>query len=225
MIPVEDSPGAAASDILQARAHHPQPAPMAKARVKVSIAPQLWRDPALPYSLFVALQFCRREIVDEQSFKNRFGGQHAALNRRVNSLQAGRVQKPRAISDNQDPVGVHLRHRVPAAGGNRLGAVTNHLAAAKQLRHEWMRLKSLELSVRIDERIAIIKPGHVAEIQDAVLHSINPATPVRPLIGRKAERVRDSSGRITIVGQFPKFLYAEAINLRLASFIQAQPLN
>ena len=111
------------------------------------------------------------------------------------------------------------------AGGNRLRPVANHLAARQQVRYEWMRLEALELGVRIDQRIAIIKPGHVAEIQNAILHPVNPAAAIGPLIGGKAKRVRNSSGRITIIRKLPKFLDTQTVNLWLASFVEAQPLN
>src|SRR6185436_13605971 len=56
-------------------------------------------------------------------------------------------------------------------------------------------------------------------------HAVNPATTVRPLIGREAERMRNPPGRITIVRQLPKLFYAETVNLRLAPFIEAEPAH
>src|SRR5205809_719010 len=45
VIAIEDPPGTAARDVLQAGINHSQPTAMTKARMKVSIAPQLRRDP------------------------------------------------------------------------------------------------------------------------------------------------------------------------------------
>src|SRR5207248_8765136 len=120
---------------------------------------------------------------------------------------------------------IYSRHSMPATGRNRLRAVTDHLTALEELGNEWMRLESLKLSVRIDQRIAIVEPRHIPEIHYAILHSVNPASPVSPLIRRKAKRVCNAARRITIVRQFPELLYAEAVNLRLASFIEAQSLD
>src|SRR5438552_11606771 len=55
VIAIENSPGAAARDVLQAGIHHSQPTAVTKARMKVSIAPQLRRDPTLFHALIVTL--------------------------------------------------------------------------------------------------------------------------------------------------------------------------
>ena|SRR5437667_11270376 len=55
MISVENSPGAAPGDVLQAGINHSQPTAVTKPRMKVSIAPQLWRDPTLFHALLVTL--------------------------------------------------------------------------------------------------------------------------------------------------------------------------
>src|SRR6185369_13415012 len=57
------------------------------------------------------------------------------------------------------------------------------------------------------------------------LHAVDPATAVRRRVGRKAERVCDATGRITIVRQLPKLFHADAVGLRLASFIKSETLH
>ncbi len=143
----------------------------------------------------------------------------------MNSFQSCRVQKSRAVADNQRAVRVHLGHSVPSARGDRLGAVTNHLAAVEQFGQQRMGLEALELCVRIDEWIAIVQTGDVPQIQDPVLHSVDPAAAIRPLVRRKPESVRHASRWITVVGQFPKLFDAQAVNLWLASFIKTESLN
>src|SRR5439155_5616920 len=86
-----------------------------------------------------------------------------------------------------------------------------------------MCLKPLEFGVRIDQRVAIIEPGDVYNVQDTILHAIDPPTTVGPLIGREAKRVRHTARRISIVGQLPKLFDAKTVNLRLALFIEAEP--
>src|SRR5437763_15679325 len=88
-----------------------------------------------------------------------------------------------------------------------------------------MRFVLLEFRVRIDQRVAIIETSHITNVQNAVLHSVNPAATIGPLIGWKAQRVRDATRRITVVRQLPKLLHAETVNLRLASFIETESLN
>src|SRR5712692_6209553 len=95
------------------------------------------------------------------------------------------------------------------AGSNRFGAVANHLAAIQKFCDERMRLEPLKLRMWIDQRIAIVETGNVAEIQNPILHSVDPAAAVRPLIGWKAERVRHAPRRIASVRQFPELFDAE----------------
>src|SRR5438132_8938981 len=100
---------------------------------------------------------------------------------------------------------------MPATGSDCFCSITDHLAALQKLGNEWMRLEPLKLSVRIDQRIAIIKTRHIPKIHHPILHSVNPAAAVRPLIRGKAKRVRDATRGITIVRQFPEFFYADAV--------------
>src|SRR5712691_3739450 len=55
VIAIENPPGAAAGDVLQAGIHHSQPTAVTEARMKVPIPPQLWRDPALFHALIGTL--------------------------------------------------------------------------------------------------------------------------------------------------------------------------
>src|SRR6185436_10669595 len=74
-------------------------------------------------------------------------------------------------------------------------------------------------------RIEIIKTGHITDIQDAVLHAIDPAPAIRPLIRREAEGMRHPAGWITIIRKLPEFFHAQAVNLRLTSFVEPETLN
>src|SRR5438067_13665130 len=88
-----------------------------------------------------------------------------------------------------------------------------------------MRFVLLEFRVWIDQRVAIIQTSHVTNVQNAVLHSVDPAATISPLIGRKAQRVADATTGITIVRQLPKLFHAEIVNLPLASCVEAEPFN
>src|SRR2546426_9380604 len=117
---------------------------MPKPSVKIAIAAQLGSNPTFFDAPLVALQSPPGEIFRQQSLEDCFGGQHPALNCRMNSLQARSVQKATAVANYQDTVSVKLWHRMPATGCNCFRPVSNHLAALKQSGHEWMRLKSLK---------------------------------------------------------------------------------
>src|ERR1043165_3038828 len=78
-----------------------------------------------------------------------------------------------------------------------------------------MGLVTPKLGVRIEQRILVVESGDVTDVQHAVLHPIDPAAAVSLCIGGEAERMRDAASGITIVGQFPKFFNADAVDLRL----------
>src|SRR6185295_2458327 len=129
--------------------------------------------------------------------------------------QALRIEKASAITYQQNSVGINLRHRKITARRNRLGAVTNHLAAFEQFAEKRMCFETLKLGVRVQQWVLVIETGHVADIQNPILHPVNPAAAVRLRVGRKPKRVRHAPGWITIIRQFPKLFYADAVNLRL----------
>src|SRR5438067_1622565 len=104
MIPIENTPGATAGNVLQARVRHSEPAAVPKSSMKVSIATQFGRDPTLFHTRFKRLQCGRREIFSNESVKDSFGGQHAALDRRMNSFQACGVQEAGAVADDQHSI-------------------------------------------------------------------------------------------------------------------------
>ena len=93
----------------------------------------------------------------------------------------------------------------------------------------WAELRAGGISAAdwegIEERIAIIQTSNVTDVEHAVLHSIDPAAAIRPLVRRKTERVRDAPGGISVVGQFPKLFYSQTVNLRLSTFVETKTLN
>src|SRR5438093_1463134 len=114
---------------------------------------------------------------------------------------------------------------MPASRGDRFRTVTNHLPAIEQFRDKRMSLEALKLSMRIGQRITIVQASHVSKIHNPVLHSVNPAAAIRPLVGRKTKRVGHPTGWVAIVRQFPELLYAQAVHLGLAPLIKSQPAN
>src|SRR6267142_4317270 len=143
----------------------------------------------------------------------------------MNPLKSLRVEKSGAVSHQQYAISVDLWHREISTGGNRLGSVTDHLSTLEQSTHVWMLLESLKLRVRIEQRILVIESGNVADVQNAVLQSIDPTASISIRVGRKSKRVGHSSGWITVVRQLPKLFDANAINLWFPSFIETETLN
>src|SRR4029078_12729413 len=133
---------------------------------------------------------------------------HAALDRGVNSLQPLWIQKPSAVPCQKHAISVHPWNCKITARSDGPRAITNHLPAIEQFCDVRMGLELLKLGVRIDQWIFVIETRHVPDIQDAVLHSVNPTASVGRGVGRKAESVCDAARRIQIVRQLlPHFTY------------------
>ena len=120
----------------------------------------------------------RGSVAGAERFVNRFRGEHAALDRGVNSLEALRIQQAGGIADDQAAVHVAARHRIPAAVGNRFRAVADELAAFENLLDERMRFEFLKRFVRIEERVVIFEADDHAERDAIILQAVNPSAAV-----------------------------------------------
>ena len=72
-----------------------------------------------------------------------------------------------------------------------------------------MLLEALELCVRVEQGVVVVESRHISEVDDAVLHPVNPPAAVRVRVRRVAERVRDAPRRVAVVRQLPEFLDAD----------------
>ncbi len=106
---------------------------MLEALMKVADLPELVLDPARFHSLLKIAERRGREIIFLQRFERSLGGQHAALDGEMNSLQPLRIQEAGGVAEDHPAVAGNRRNRPPAAVGQRLRAVANHLAAFEQL--------------------------------------------------------------------------------------------
>src|SRR5688500_353902 len=88
-----------------------------------------------------------------------------------------------------------------------------------------MSFIKLKLSVWIDQRIFVIEPCDVTDVEHAILHAVDPATAVSLRIGGKTERVRDATRGIPIVRQLPQLFHADAVNLWFTSFGESESFN
>ena len=72
-----------------------------------------------------------------------------------------------------------------------------------------MLLEALKLRVRVEQRVVVVESRHVSEVEDAILHPVNPPAAVRVRVGRITERVRHAPRGVAVVGQLPEFLDAD----------------
>src|SRR5690348_10809014 len=131
--------------------------------VKIAYFPKLFSDPAALYAALKGAESRGRSIGLLQRLECSFGRKHATLNGEVDALQALRIQKSCRVAQNHPAIAGNGRNRPPAAIGQRLGAVTNHLAAFEQLGDEGVLLKILQHVLRIEAGIGVIQAGYESE--------------------------------------------------------------
>src|SRR4051812_22435965 len=83
-----------------------------------------------------------------------------------------------------------------------------------------MRFKILQHTLRIKTRVLIVKTGDVAERNKIVFGSVNPAATVFFCGERPAHGVNDLALFDRAGWHFPQLFYANAVNLRVESFLQ-----
>ena len=161
--------------------------------MEISHGPQLFFDPALLDLARKRRERFRRGVARLERLENRLRREHSALDRRVNALEALRIQQAGRIADDQPAVHILARHGIPAAVGNRLRAVAHQLAAFENALEERMRLVFLKRFVRIEARIVIFEADHHADRNAIVRQPVEPSAAIHAGIERPAQRVRDIS--------------------------------
>ena len=118
-------------------------------------------------------------------------------------------KNPGGIADDDRAGDCALGQREPSTLGQRLGAVSHHLAAAQQAADERMELELLERDVGIEHRIFVVEPDDKADRQARVGHRVDePAAELR-LIQRISQRVHDGAARQSAGRHVPQLLDAE----------------
>ena len=78
-----------------------------------------------------------------------------------------------------------------------------------------MRLELLKRFVRIEARIVIFEASDHAQRDAIFAQAVNPSAAIHAGIERPAERVRHPARRDAAFGNFPQFLDADAVDLRI----------
>src|SRR6185436_12169160 len=102
-----------------------------EALLEVARLPELRLDEARLHALRVGGERRLRAVALLQRVESRLGGQHAALEREVDALEALRVEQARGVAREQCAGHLELRDRLPAALRDRLRAVLHHLAVVE----------------------------------------------------------------------------------------------
>src|SRR5580704_14692531 len=150
-----------------------------------------------------------------ERFENRFGGEHARLDRHVNAFEALRVEEAAGIADDQATVYVIARHGIPAAGGERLRSVADEFAAIENFFDVRVGLPLLKGFVRIELGVGVFEADDEADRDAIVGEAVDPAAAVHVGGYGPAECVRDVAGLDAAGLHVPQFFDANAINLRI----------
>src|SRR5215472_13599258 len=99
--------------------------------MEVPRLPQLGLDPTGVHAIAVLTELAFAEIAVAHRRKGGLGGQHAALDRQVNALEALRVEKTGGVAHDHPSLAGQWWNGVPAAVGDGLGAVADHLSTGE----------------------------------------------------------------------------------------------
>src|SRR5579864_5332020 len=143
----------------------------------------------------------------------------------MNSLEPGRIEEAGGVAEDHPSVAGDGRDRPPTAIGHGLRAIADHLAAFEQLGDKWMLLEFLQHVLGIEPRIGIVESGDETERNYVVFRAVDPGAAVFLRGQRPAHRVNDLSHRDPARWNFPEFLDANAVSLRICVFGQVEFLD
>src|SRR5690348_14124407 len=206
---------AAAGDELKPGVEKSAPQSAMKRLMKIAHRPKLFLQPARVDFCLIRGKLRGRSIAGAERFVDGLGGEHSALDRRVNALQPLRIEQARAVSGDQPAIQVCARHRIPAAVRHGLRTVTHELSAFEYAFDEGMRLKFLKRFVRVEQRIRIFEADNGADRNAIVAKTIDPPAAIFVRTEGIAERVRHITRIDAARLNVPKFLDADPVNLRV----------
>src|SRR4029077_18243101 len=117
-----------------------------------------------------------------------------------------------------------LRHRLPAAFGQRARAVSEPLAAFESCTHQRMGLEALELLVGRQVRIFVIEMDHEADRKESGVEMIEERAASGAIIERPAEGMLHQAGAMLFRRDLPQLFESEPELLRLAAIPKPEPL-
>jgi hypothetical protein len=133
----------------------------------------------------------------------------------VDAFEPRAIQESAGVAAEQHAVGRELRHRPPAALGNRLGAVGDGLAAGEQRAHERVGLEPLQVTVRVAGGIARVQAGDESDRPVRVVDAVDERAAERLGRERPVHRVDHAAFLHAARWHLPEFLHAGRVHLRI----------
>ena len=151
-----------------------------------------------------------------------FRSHHSGKNRVVRPLDPRDVDEAGGAADQRATGEGQLRHRLPAALGDRPRAVGDALAALEGLGNRRMCLETLEFFEGRKVGVLVVEVDDEADRDLVVLEMVEEGTTPRVRLQRPAERVLDQPRLVLFGRDLPQFLEADAEFLRLASIREVE---
>ncbi len=154
---------APATDQLQSRVREIRPEPMTESLMKIPDFPKLFFYPARLDFLGKRTERFLGRVARGQGFINCFRSEHPALDGHVDAFESLRIEEAGCVADDEAAIDIGTRHGIPAAFGNRLGAVAHEFAAFEDTANERMHIEFLKCFAGIEERILVFEADDEAE--------------------------------------------------------------
>ena len=142
--------------------------------------------------------------------------QHAGQHGVVAALDARHVHEAGGAADQRAAREDELRHRLPAAFGERARAVADALAAGESVADQRMRLETLEFVERRQIRIVVVEVDDETDRHEIVAEMIEERAAAGAVVERPAHGVLHKPALVILRRDLPQLLQADAEFLRLA---------
>ena len=143
----------------------------------------------------------------------------------MDSFQAHRVEESCCVSYNHSAVEVVLRQCPVAALGNRLGAIGVKRPSLKNAPYIRMCFELLEPLVRIEPGIQVIETDDKSYRNPPVCHVVDETAAEFLIAQRPTHGVNHTAAPVLFLGHIPNFFHAGGKDLRVAFFVQVEPLD
>ena len=195
--------------------------PLGHPRLEITRPMQFVMKPALFKSGGIS-----RELVmtapGNEGRKAGFCGQHPGFDRTVRALDAGTIEESGVIADQRATREGQFWQRLQTACRQRPGTVGDAPATEQKLAQGRVRLESLKFVEGREVRIRIAQADDQPDRDEVIVAVVHEAATVGCRIHRPAAGMNDQAGAMFVSVDFPQFLDADAVNLRVFAFAQAK---
>src|SRR5205823_795197 len=164
-----------------------------EARADVADAVELVPHPAL----LERLPHLRTRIAGEPG-KHGLGRDHAGFHRGMAALELLDVQEPGGVADQRAAGKIEARDRLKAALVQSARAIGDAPPAFEGRADRRMRLETLKLLERVQERVVIVEPDHKPDRDLAIFEVVQKRAAIGAAVEWPADGVDDESGLVAL---------------------------